>query len=182
MYSLFRDQWLEKKNSSFSTPKHIIRALTSNFRKKLVLKFIDSLDSIEDASAKHSSITILDTILIIYDALNKLAQITIFNCWTCPSQVRLFQYLNLRWCRRLRWLAAVHLGKTLNNQLPITNEELEQCAVNDVLSQHVKNHQKNIFGKMLSATAKKAPIIMTSRKRQIRSTESCKIPESVDAF
>lgn len=95
MYSLFRDQWLEKKNSSFSTPKHIIRALTSNFRKKLVLKFIDCLDSIEDTSAKHSSVTILDTILIIYDALNKLAQITIFNCWTCPSQVRLFQYLNL---------------------------------------------------------------------------------------
>jgi len=60
----------------------IIRALKSNFRKNLVLKIIASLDANEGTScAKHPKITMLDAILTIYDAWNKITPATIFNCY-----------------------------------------------------------------------------------------------------
>lgn len=53
--------------------QRIIRALKSNFRKNLVLKIVASLDANVDTNAgKHPKITILDAILMIYDAWNKL--------------------------------------------------------------------------------------------------------------
>ncbi|KAL3283213.1 hypothetical protein HHI36_006362 [Cryptolaemus montrouzieri] len=58
----------------------IIGALKSNFRKNLILKLVVSLYANEDtSSAKYTKITILDAILMTYDALNKLKSTTIFN-------------------------------------------------------------------------------------------------------
>ncbi|XP_026462657.1 tigger transposable element-derived protein 4-like, partial [Ctenocephalides felis] len=56
----------------------IIRSLQTNFRKKLVLKMIQCVDDNEDLSSK---ITVLDAILMVNDAWNKLQQNTIHNCF-----------------------------------------------------------------------------------------------------
>lgn len=113
----------------------IIRALKSHFRKNLVLKIIDYLDTNEDSSANHPKVTILDAILMIYDAWTKITQETVFNCFRHAGFVR----DNLD-CPRTSisadfddeddvplsiWLRAI------DNQLPIANEELEQYAAID---------------------------------------------------
>ncbi|XP_026471616.1 tigger transposable element-derived protein 4-like [Ctenocephalides felis] len=56
----------------------IIRSLKTNFRKNLVLKMILCVDDNEDLSSK---ITVLDAILMVNDAWNKLQQNTIHNCF-----------------------------------------------------------------------------------------------------
>ena len=57
----------------------IIRSLKTNFRKNLVLKMINSLDANEDNSS--TKITVLDAILMVNDAWNKMTQSTIHNCF-----------------------------------------------------------------------------------------------------
>lgn len=71
------------------TDQGIIRALKSNFRKNLVLKIIHNLHATEDTSTtKHPKITILDAILMIYDAWSKLTPATISNCFKHAGFVR----------------------------------------------------------------------------------------------
>lgn len=57
----------------------IIRSLKTNFRKNLVLKMINCLDANEDNSS--TKITVLDAILMVNDAWNKMSQSTIHNCF-----------------------------------------------------------------------------------------------------
>lgn len=57
----------------------IIRSLKSNFRKNLVLKMINGLDGNENNSS--TKITVLDAILMVNDAWNKMSQSTIHNCF-----------------------------------------------------------------------------------------------------
>lgn len=59
----------------------IIRALKTNFRKSLVLKIIDNLDEISSCSDKKINISVLDAILMIYDAWSNITQQTISNCY-----------------------------------------------------------------------------------------------------
>ncbi|KAH9633866.1 hypothetical protein HF086_013755 [Spodoptera exigua] len=57
----------------------IIRSLKTNFRKNLVLKMINCLDANENNSS--TKITVLDAILMVNDAWNKMSQSTIHNCF-----------------------------------------------------------------------------------------------------
>lgn len=57
----------------------IIRTLKSNFRKNLVLKMINCLDTNENHSS--TKITVLDAILMVNHAWNKMSQSTIHNCF-----------------------------------------------------------------------------------------------------
>ncbi|XP_049316965.1 tigger transposable element-derived protein 4-like [Bactrocera dorsalis] len=57
----------------------IIRSLKPNFRKNLVLKMINCLDANENNSS--TKITVLDAILMVNDAWNKMSQSTIRNCF-----------------------------------------------------------------------------------------------------
>ncbi|XP_060810034.1 tigger transposable element-derived protein 4-like [Amyelois transitella] len=112
----------------------IIRALKSNFRKNLVLKIIASLEANKDAcSAKNPKITILDAILMIYDAWNKLTSATISNC-----------YKHAGFVRDSASVAADNddgdidddvplsvWARALNKGLPIGNEELEHYSTID---------------------------------------------------
>lgn len=112
----------------------IIRALKSNFRKNLVLKIIASLEANKDAcSAKNPKITILDAILMIYDAWNKLTSATISNC-----------YRHAGFVRDSASVAADNddgdvdddvplsvWARALNKGLPIGNEELEHYSTID---------------------------------------------------
>ncbi|XP_054087769.1 tigger transposable element-derived protein 4-like [Zeugodacus cucurbitae] len=57
----------------------IKRSLKTNFRKNLVLKMISCLDANENNSS--TKITVLDEILTVNDAWNKMSQSTIRNCF-----------------------------------------------------------------------------------------------------
>ncbi|CAB3246373.1 unnamed protein product [Arctia plantaginis] len=57
----------------------IIRSLKMNFRKNLVLKMINCLDANENHSS--TKVTVLDAILMVNDAWNKISRSTIHNCF-----------------------------------------------------------------------------------------------------
>ncbi|CAG4987969.1 unnamed protein product [Parnassius apollo] len=57
----------------------IIRSLKMNFRKNLVLKMINFLDANENHSS--TKVTVLDAILMVNDARNKMSQSAIHNCF-----------------------------------------------------------------------------------------------------
>ncbi|XP_050338066.1 tigger transposable element-derived protein 4-like [Bactrocera neohumeralis] len=59
----------------------VIRAFKSYFRKFLVLKLINVHDNIKNNKVGQVNITILDSILMMYDAWNKVSEITISNCF-----------------------------------------------------------------------------------------------------
>ncbi|XP_049311737.1 tigger transposable element-derived protein 4-like [Bactrocera dorsalis] len=59
----------------------VIRAFKSYFRKFLVLKLINDHDNNKNNKVGQVKITILDAILMMYDAWNKVSEITISNCF-----------------------------------------------------------------------------------------------------
>ncbi|XP_049315831.1 tigger transposable element-derived protein 4-like [Bactrocera dorsalis] len=59
----------------------VIRAFKSYFRKFLVLKLINDHDNNKNNKVEQVKITILDAILMTYDAWNKVSEITISNCF-----------------------------------------------------------------------------------------------------
>ncbi|KAJ8728909.1 hypothetical protein PYW07_006605 [Mythimna separata] len=124
----------------------IIRVLKSNFRKNLVLKIIANLDANENtSSAKHPKITILDAILMIYDAWNKLTSATIFNCYRHAGFVQ----------DSLSVVSASDddddlplsiWARALDKGLPMGNEELEQySAIDDDLATCEEPTDENIL-------------------------------------
>lgn len=125
----------------------IIRALKSNFRKNLVLKIVASLDANEDtSSAKHPKITILDAILMIYDAWNKLTSATIFNCYKHAGFVRDSPSVVADNDDDDDDVPLSVWARALNKGLPIGNEELEQySAIDDDLATCEEPTEENIL-------------------------------------
>lgn len=124
----------------------IIRALKSNFRKNLVLKIVASLDANVDTNAgKHPKITILDAILMIYDAWNKLTSAAIFNCFKHAGFVRDSASVVANNDDTDDDVPLSILARALNNQLPIGNEELKQySAIDDDLATCEEPTEENI--------------------------------------
>ncbi|XP_045461753.1 tigger transposable element-derived protein 4-like [Harmonia axyridis] len=71
----------------------IIRSLKCNFRKNLVLKMINGLDCNQNSPMK---ITILDAIVMINDAWNKISQSTIYNCFKHAGLIETYDDLPVR--------------------------------------------------------------------------------------
>jgi len=113
----------------------IIRTLKSNFRKNLVLKIIHTLDKNSVEKTNKPNITMLDAILMIYDAWNKVTQTTIDNCFRhagfvrenldCPSTSSSAQFDDEDDLPLAVW------AKALENEIPISSEELEEYAAID---------------------------------------------------
>uniref|UniRef100_A0A2H1W5C7 SFRICE_029010 n=1 Tax=Spodoptera frugiperda TaxID=7108 RepID=A0A2H1W5C7_SPOFR len=124
----------------------IIRALKSNFRKNLVLKIVANLDANVDTNAgKHPKIMILDAILIIYDAWNKLTSASIFNCFKHAGFVQDSATLVANNDDTDDEVPLSILARALNNQLPIGNEELKQySAIDDDLATCEEPTEENI--------------------------------------
>jgi hypothetical protein len=110
----------------------IIRALKTHFRKNLVLKIIESLD--EGACSEYPKITILDAILMIYDAWTKITQRTIFNCYRHAGFTRHADCTISSTIEDFDEEDDVPLSvwaRAINNQLPISVEQFDEYACID---------------------------------------------------
>lgn len=136
----------------------IIRALKSHFRKNLVLKIIQCLDGGGASIAQYPKINVLDAILMIHDAWIKLTQRTISNCYKHAGFVRSNEDCTITtnaddfdeeddvplsvWTRNI------------DNQLPITNEDLEQYAcVDDAVATSEEPSDENIVQNIITNDA-----------------------------
>ncbi|XP_043463980.1 tigger transposable element-derived protein 4-like [Leptopilina heterotoma] len=99
----------------------VIRALKANFRKNLLINTIDHLHADKDLSSVN--ITVLDAILMVYDAWNKISQETVSNCFRHAGFIDSFSRDVA--CSQINVEDDVPVAlwvKTLNLQLQVSDE------------------------------------------------------------